>query len=94
MEIFFKKSRKSQNKLRIIYPKNREKSKNSKSRVQFYWFLEKKSVVLICEKPILMELIRFSKFHIYLSIVPDQVIPVQTSWNQLWRRIYYTVLFL
>ena len=41
-----------------------------------------------------MELIRFSKFHIYLSINPDQVIPVQTSWNQLWRRIYYTVLFL
>ena len=35
----FKKSRKNKNKLRIIYPKNHEYYKNSKSRGQFYWFL-------------------------------------------------------
>ena len=29
------------NKLRTIYPKNHENFKNSKPRVQFYWFLQK-----------------------------------------------------
>ena len=30
---------KTKNKLRTIYPKNHESFKNSKRRVQFYWFL-------------------------------------------------------
>ena len=34
-----KKSGENKNKLRKIYPKNHENFKNSKSRVQFYWFL-------------------------------------------------------
>ena len=34
----------NKNKLRTIYPKDYENFKNSKPRVQFYWFLEKKSV--------------------------------------------------
>ena len=39
-----KRSRKNKNKLRTIFPKNHENFKNSKPRVQFYWFLYKKSV--------------------------------------------------
>ena len=35
----FKKSGENKNKLRTIYPKNHENFKNSKPRVQFYWFL-------------------------------------------------------
>ena len=35
----FKKLVKNTNKLRTIYPKNHENFKNSKPRVQFYWFL-------------------------------------------------------
>ena len=38
----FKKLGKNKNKLRAIYPKNHENFKNSKPRVQFYWFLYKK----------------------------------------------------
>ena len=38
----FKKSGKNKNKLRTIYPKNHEHFKNSKPRVEFYWFLYKK----------------------------------------------------
>ena len=36
---FLVKSRKNEKKLRTIYPKNYENLKNSKPRVQFYWFL-------------------------------------------------------
>ena len=36
---FKKKSRKNKNKFWKIYPKNHENFKNSKPRVQFYWFL-------------------------------------------------------
>ena len=36
-----KKSGKNKNKLRTIYPKNHENFKNSKPRIQFYWFLKK-----------------------------------------------------
>ena len=36
---FFTKSEKNKNKLRI-YSKNYENFKNSKPKVQFYWFLE------------------------------------------------------
>ena len=39
-----KNSGKNKNKLRTIYHKNHENFKNSKPRVQFYWFLYKKSV--------------------------------------------------
>ena len=35
----FKKSGKTKNKLKRIYPKNHERFKSSKPRVQFYWFL-------------------------------------------------------
>ena len=35
----FKKLGENKNKLRTIYPKNHENFKNSKPRVQFYWFL-------------------------------------------------------
>ena len=35
----FKKSGENKNKLRTIYPKNHENIKNSKPRIQFYWFL-------------------------------------------------------
>ena len=38
----FKKSGKNKNKLRALCFKNHEKIKNSKHRVQFYWFLQKK----------------------------------------------------
>ena len=34
-----KNSKKNKTKLRTIYPKNYENFKNSKPRVQFYWFL-------------------------------------------------------
>ena len=34
-----KKLVKNENKLRTIYPKNHDNFKNSKYRVQFYWFL-------------------------------------------------------
>ena len=34
-----KKSVENKNKLRTIYPKNKDNFKNSKPRVQFYWFL-------------------------------------------------------
>ena len=44
MENFQKISRKNKNKLRVIYPKSHGNFKNSKPRVQFYWFLLKKSV--------------------------------------------------
>ena len=37
-----KKSGKNKNKLRTIYPESDENFKNSKPRVQFYWFLFKK----------------------------------------------------
>ena len=42
MENFFKISGKNKNKLRAIYPKNHENIKNSKPRIQFYWFLQKR----------------------------------------------------
>ena len=42
-----KKSRESKNKLRTIYPKNHEDFKNSKPRVQFFWFLYEKRVYCI-----------------------------------------------
>ena len=42
-----KKSGENKNKLRTIYPRNQENSKNSKPRVQFYWFLQK--TVYRCE---------------------------------------------
>ena len=35
----FKRSGKTKNKLKRIYPKNHERFKSSKPRVQFYWFL-------------------------------------------------------
>ena len=38
MEIEKKKVGKNMNKFRTIYPKYYENFKNSKSRVQFYWF--------------------------------------------------------
>ena len=38
----FKKIVKKKKKLKSIYPKNHEISKNSKPRVQFYWSLYKK----------------------------------------------------
>ena len=37
---------KNKNKLRTIYPKNHENFKNSKPRIQFYWFLHIKKSVL------------------------------------------------
>ena len=39
-----KKSEKNKDKLRGIYTKNHGNFKNSKPRVQFYWFLQKKSI--------------------------------------------------
>ena len=33
-----KKSGENKNKLKTIYPRNHENVKNSKHRVQFYWF--------------------------------------------------------
>ena len=39
LKIIFKKSGKTKNKLKRIYPKNHERFKSSKPRVQFYWFL-------------------------------------------------------
>ena len=41
----FKNSKKNKNKLRTTYPKNHENFKNSKPRVQFYWFLQKKDCI-------------------------------------------------
>ena len=38
------KSGENKSKLRIIYPKNHKNFKNSKPRVKFYWFLNKKRV--------------------------------------------------
>ena len=43
----FKKSRENKNKLKTIYPKNHENFKNSKSKVQFYWFVNKKECTVI-----------------------------------------------
>ena len=37
-----KKLGENKNKLRTLYPKNHENFKNSKPKVQFYWFLYKK----------------------------------------------------
>ena len=52
---------KSKNKLRTIYPKNHESFKNSKPRVQFYWFLSKKECsALYQNKFLLMSLIKYS----------------------------------
>ena len=34
------------NKLRTLYPKNNKNFKNSKPRVEFYWFFYKKSIPL------------------------------------------------
>ena len=39
-----KRSRENKNKLRTIYPKSHGNFNNSKPRLQFYWFLYKKSV--------------------------------------------------
>ena len=44
-----KKSQKTKNKLRIIYPKSHESFKNSKPKVQFYWFLYKKECSALCQ---------------------------------------------
>ena len=44
---FKKESGNDKSKLRTIYPKNHEKFKNSKPRVQFYWFLLKKECTVI-----------------------------------------------
>ena len=38
----FKKPGENKNKLRKIYPKYHENFKNSKSRAQIYWFLQKR----------------------------------------------------
>ena len=45
MENWEKKSGENKNILQTICPKNHENFKNSKSRVQFYWFLYKKKSV-------------------------------------------------
>ena len=39
------KKGKNKNKLRTTFPKNHEKFKNSKPRVQLYWFLYKKECI-------------------------------------------------
>ena len=45
MKIFLKKSGENKNKLRTIYPKNHGNFRNSKPRVEFYWFLYKKECI-------------------------------------------------
>ena len=45
-----KKSGENKNKLRKIYPNNHENFKNSKPRVQFYWFLLKKDCIAFTEQ--------------------------------------------
>ena len=49
------KSGENKNKLRIIYPKNHENFKNSKSRVHLCWFLKKEFTV--CLKKFLVKTI-------------------------------------
>ena len=62
----FKKNRE---KPRTIYPKNHESFKNSKPRVQFYWFLYKKKFSALCQnKFLLISLIEHSDISLSHSI--------------------------
>ena len=69
---FKKRLGKNKNQLRTTYPKNHENIKNSKPRVQFYWFLQRKRVSQKVSFPYLKQVkasFKYPKYQMSLIIM-------------------------